>query len=87
MPTTDETRLRAALSDVDYPADKDALLAGAQRTGADTDTVRALRSIPPVSYADLTEVLRSVPQRHDDDAEPVNPIVEELGENARRWTT
>jgi hypothetical protein len=59
--STDRDRVKAALSAADFPAGKDDLLAYAERAGADNDTIRALRSIPPVDYANLTEVLQSVP--------------------------
>jgi hypothetical protein len=104
-PATTRSRLRQYLNDVDYPADKDALLEAANRNGCDEDTGRALRAIPPETYANFGEVLSSVALTDDDDmtdAEkseahrvhtkthlaqsakdvgPVNPIVEELGEN------
>lgn len=103
-PTTTRSKLHDCLNDVSYPADKDALVSAAERNGGDDDTVRALRSIPPETYANLDEVVSSVPltddvlsdperavaHRHDAhpgvtererDAPPVNPIVEELGEN------
>jgi hypothetical protein len=102
---TTRSRLKQYLNDVDYPADKDALLEAANRNGCDEDTARALRAIPPETYANFTEVVSSVTLTDDDelsDAEkaeahrvhtkanlsqsakeigPVNPIVEELGEN------
>lgn len=84
-PTTDRERLARALDDVAFPADKDALLAGAQRNGADDDTVRALRAVPVVDYRSIGEVLASVqgPPAEEDRAtgHPPSPIVEELGEN------
>ncbi|MPY80462.1 MAG: DUF2795 domain-containing protein [Actinophytocola sp.] len=58
---TDVDRLCQALSDVDYPAEKDDLVRTALRAGADTDTVRALEAMPPVSYESETEVLRAAP--------------------------
>lgn len=58
--STDRETLRAALVDVDYPADKDVLVARAENNGADEDTLRALRSLQPVEYGDFTEVARSV---------------------------
>jgi len=64
--STTPSRLRHCLNDVGYPADKDALLEAAARNGCDHETARALRAIPPETYANLS---------------PVNPIVEELGEN------
>ncbi len=102
---TTRNRLRQYLNDVDYPADKNALLEVADRNGCDEDTGRALRAIPPETYANFGEVVASVPLTDDDDLTdsekaqahrvnhranlaqsakdigPVNPIVEELGEN------
>jgi hypothetical protein len=104
--STTRSRLRACLNDVDFPVDKDHLLQAAARNGCDDETTRALRAIPPESYANLSEVLASVPLAEDrlSDAEkaaahrihtkrgladsakdipPINPIVEELGENRK----
>ncbi|PRX48636.1 uncharacterized protein DUF2795 [Prauserella shujinwangii] len=61
MATTDVERLRTALSDADFPAQKDDLVRDAEQAGADGDTIRALNSIPPVEYASLDEVEQSVP--------------------------
>ncbi|HWB72387.1 MAG TPA: DUF2795 domain-containing protein [Egibacteraceae bacterium] len=52
--------LRQALEAVDYPAGKDQLLARAEHHCAGEDVLRALRSLPPVRYRDLEEVVRSV---------------------------
>ncbi|MFR9729322.1 DUF2795 domain-containing protein [Saccharopolyspora sp. MS10] len=60
MSTTRET-LKASLSAVDFPADKDQLLDFARENGADQGTVDALRAMPPAVYENLTEVVRSVP--------------------------
>ncbi|WP_228822974.1 DUF2795 domain-containing protein [Nocardia blacklockiae] len=60
MVTTDAVSVRKALSDADFPADKDQLVRCADRAGAAENTVRALRAIPPVSYANVGEVLQSV---------------------------
>jgi len=101
--STTHSRLRHCLNDVDYPADKAALLEAAARNGCDEETGRALRAIPPETYANLSEVLASVTLDDDrtdaekaaahripakpglaqaeQDVSPVNPIVEELGEN------
>jgi Protein of unknown function (DUF2795) len=48
------------LADVDYPADKDTLLAAAERRGAPETVIRGLRAIPPVDYRSRDEVVRSV---------------------------
>lgn len=60
MVTTDVQRLQRALSEVDFPAEKSDLVSHAAEAGADQETVRALKAVPPVQYADLTEVLQSV---------------------------
>ncbi|SDJ27167.1 Protein of unknown function [Actinokineospora alba] len=57
---TDRYRLHEALSQADFPADKDYLLRRAEEADADSDTMKELRSIPPDSYANLDEILRSV---------------------------
>lgn len=80
MRATSDERLRAALSEVDYPASKDELVGYAQRAGADEQTVRALRAMPPVDYTNFDEVSGSVPQQHDK-SEASTPIGEEIGEN------
>lgn len=48
------------LADVDYPADKDALVSAAERSGAPDEVLRSLRAIPPVDYRSRAEVVRSV---------------------------
>ncbi|WP_217697469.1 DUF2795 domain-containing protein [Nocardia donostiensis] len=60
MVATDAGRIRKALSDADFPAGKADLVRCATRADADDDTVRALNAIPPVSYANVGEVLQSV---------------------------
>lgn len=50
----------AHLNDVDYPADKDALVSAAERAGGSEEVVRALRAIPPVDYRNRDEVVRSL---------------------------
>jgi hypothetical protein len=64
--STTPSRLRHCLNDVDYPADKDALLDAAARNGCDDETSRALRAIPPEIYANLSEVMASVTLGDDD---------------------
>jgi Protein of unknown function (DUF2795) len=60
---TTRERVRAALADADFPAMKDDLIATAQRAGADEETMRALRSIPPVDYHNRGEVMAALPVR------------------------
>ncbi len=57
--STTREQLRRALGDVDYPAEKDRLVDQALANGADEQTVRALRAIPPAEYRSLSEVLSS----------------------------
>lgn len=57
---TDRLRLHEALSQADFPADKEYLLRCAEEADADSDTMKELRSIPPDTYANLEEILRSV---------------------------
>lgn len=59
MATTVE-KLRGALSEADFPAEKAELVRYAEQSEADADTLRALRAIPAEVYADLGEVERSV---------------------------
>ncbi|WP_209307671.1 DUF2795 domain-containing protein [Geodermatophilus sp. DF01-2] len=49
-----------SLTDVDYPADKEALLAAAERRGASPEVLRAIRAVPPVDYRNGDEVVRSL---------------------------
>jgi hypothetical protein len=58
-PTTPDQVL-SYLADVDYPADKDTLVAAAESAGAPEAVVRSIRAIPPVDYRSRDEVLRSV---------------------------
>ena len=56
-------RLHQALSDVDYPATKDDLLAAAARNApGDEDVAKVLRSLPAETYANGDEVIRSAPR-------------------------
>lgn len=59
-PRTTAEAVTTALSDVAFPADRDALVEGAQRNNADPDTVGALRAVPPTRYHNVADVLASV---------------------------
>lgn len=52
--------LERALQAADFPATKDELLAAARREDAGEDVIKALRSLPPVDYGSVSEVVRSV---------------------------
>lgn len=58
---TTRKQLHECLNNVDYPAAKDDLVRTAVENGCDEETVRALRAIPPETYANFSEVLASVP--------------------------
>src|SRR3954447_20009105 len=63
--STTRARLRKCLYDVDFPADKDNLVAAAERNDC-MDAARALRAIPPETYANVGQVLASVDLSDDD---------------------
>ena len=54
--------IRVALDDLGFPASKEQIVEHASgRDGRRSDAARALAAMPPGDYANLTEVLRSVP--------------------------
>ncbi|OBJ35059.1 hypothetical protein A5621_17830 [Mycobacterium colombiense] len=65
--STTPTQLRQCLSDVDFPANKEDLLSAAERNGCDGETVRALRAVPPETYANVAQVAASVTIADDRD--------------------
>ncbi|KMS84493.1 DUF2795 domain-containing protein [Prauserella rugosa] len=65
--STDRESLKEALSSVDFPADKETLVSHAQTRSGDDSVAQALRAMPPAEYANLGEVIQSVPL--DSDAE------------------
>ncbi len=60
MKLRDTRRVKAALNDLDFPADKAQILEHARRNGADPVTGRALAALPVARYDSMAEVLRSV---------------------------
>lgn len=58
---TDRDSVRSSLEGIDFPAGKSKLVDFAAERGADEATVRALRSMAPETYENMTEVMRSVP--------------------------
>lgn len=81
MSLSDPSQLRAALNGVDYPASKDQLVNQAERNEAPGEVVSALRAMPPVDYANRSEVLSSVQVRDPQTETSDHPIVREVGEN------
>jgi hypothetical protein len=60
MTTVSAKALERALSAADFPATKEDLLAAAREQEADEAVEKALRSLPPVEYGNVDEVIRSV---------------------------
>jgi len=81
MSLSDPSQLRTALSGVDYPASKEELVDQAEHNGAPDEVVAALRAVPPVDYANRSEVLASVDIRDPEAGSSDHPIVREVGEN------
>ena len=70
--STTRDRLDAALDGVSFPADRDALVAAAERRD-DEQTARALRAIPPVEYGSPADVVASVALTEDDHPAEIPP--------------
>ena len=66
--TTTVDRLRTALDDVIYPADKGQLVDHASRNNADEDTVHALHAVPDRLYESLDDVLGVIAVDQDREA-------------------
>ncbi len=58
--STTPSELRKCLDDVDFPANRQDLLAAAERNGCNDETRRALRAIPPETYANVGQVTASL---------------------------
>lgn len=56
------SEVEALLEDLDFPAEKDHIVAHAEARGAagDSPAVKALRAMPPDVYRDISEIRRSV---------------------------
>ncbi len=52
--------LKDALNRVDFPASKEDLVVHAEQSNAPEDVQKALRTLPPVDYRNVDEVIRSV---------------------------
>ena len=70
--STTRDRLDAALDGLSFPADRDTIVAAAERKG-DEQTVRALRAIPPVDYGSASDVVASVSLTEDDHPDEIPP--------------
>ncbi|RKN43828.1 DUF2795 domain-containing protein [Streptomyces hoynatensis] len=56
-----------AIEDVDFPADKDELVAAARSHGASPGVLKALRGIPPEEYGNREDIAHSVRLDPDSD--------------------
>ncbi|GAA3724532.1 hypothetical protein HDA32_002936 [Spinactinospora alkalitolerans] len=74
----DVNEVKRALSDLDYPADKERVVACAERNAASEEALRALRTLPLGDYANEAEVLRSLP------VDPAAPEERTRAERARQ---
>lgn len=70
-----------ALQNVDFPADKTQLLEAARSAGASGEVMSALRGIPPETYTNRDDIVRSV--RTDPDSDLGNSPAQR-GEQARQ---
>lgn len=65
-PRTTAEAVTTALTDVDFPADRDALVSGAERNNADADTIGAIRGVQPVRYDSVRDVIAAVELTDED---------------------
>jgi uncharacterized protein DUF2795 len=79
--STTRPRVEAALQAVDFPADRDVLVAAAEQAG-DEQTARAVRAIPPVEYGGLGDVLASVAIVDEDHLQERAPSADGAGPSA-----
>ncbi|GAA1206460.1 DUF2795 domain-containing protein [Prauserella alba] len=63
MTDADDRRVRKAIQGVQFPADKETLVAYAEAREAEPRTLRALRALPNRDYGSGDEVADAVPQR------------------------
>ncbi|SEG80187.1 Protein of unknown function [Thermomonospora echinospora] len=67
MKLRDPGKIKEALNDLDFPAAKEEIVRHARSRGARRDVDQALSALPPADYANIREVLRSVPLDPDPD--------------------
>jgi hypothetical protein len=62
MSTDTFAEVQTLLEDLDFPADKDAIVRHAEQRGAghDSPAVRALRGMPVATYRNISEIRSSV---------------------------
>ncbi len=65
-PRTTADAVTKALTDVDFPADRDALVTGAEHNNADPDTVGAIRGVPSTRYDNVSDVVAAVDLSDED---------------------
>lgn len=65
-PRTTAEAVTTALAGVDFPADRDDLVTGAERNNADPDTVGAIRGVQATSYESVRDVVAAVELTDED---------------------
>ena len=65
-PRTTAEAVTTALTDVDFPANRDALVSGAERNNADPDTVGAIRGVQSTRYDSVSDVVAAVELTDED---------------------
>ncbi|MFD3685344.1 DUF2795 domain-containing protein [Nocardiopsis sp. NPDC058631] len=73
--------LRQILDQMDFPADKDQIVARALEAGADEEIVSALRAMPPAAFYEANEVLRAVPLPETENARTKSARARERGDH------
>lgn len=53
-------RIAEALYDIDFPADKEAVVAHAESRGGDDEVIGVLKALPPAGYRNISEIRSSV---------------------------
>ena len=73
--------LRQILDQMDFPADKDQIVARALEAGGDEEIVSALRAMPPADFYEANEVLRAVPLPEAENARTESARARERGDH------
>ncbi|MFC0531271.1 DUF2795 domain-containing protein [Phytohabitans kaempferiae] len=73
MDETGWNDVRDALTDLDFPADKEQIVAHAEGRGAAAEALRLVRGLPLQTYRNISEIRSSVPlDPADDDRQTVD---------------
>ncbi|MQA03169.1 MAG: DUF2795 domain-containing protein [Streptosporangiales bacterium] len=67
MTDQDEGRVAKVLQGIDFPADRDSLVAYAEARGANSKALEALRQLPELTYRSMDQVIDATPQEPEGD--------------------